>query len=105
MSKVNDRRLQLHEVLCSILGTRNVYFQPPESVKINYPAIVYALDDIENIYADNMLYLSPRKYTVTAITKDPDSDLPNKIAVLPMCRFNRPYKSDNLNHYNFSLYY
>ena len=34
-------RYELHEFLCEILGSRNVYFQPPESVKMKYPAIVY----------------------------------------------------------------
>ena len=31
-----DRRLKLHEELCDILGSRNVYFQPPETVKMKY---------------------------------------------------------------------
>jgi len=36
---MENRRIQLHEILCDVLGTRNVYFQPPESVDMNYPAI------------------------------------------------------------------
>ena len=47
-----DRRLELHEILCGILNTRNAYFQPPESVKMNYPAIVYALSNIKSLYAN-----------------------------------------------------
>ena len=38
-------RYELHEFLCEILGSRNVYFQPPESVKMKYPAIVYERTD------------------------------------------------------------
>ena len=35
-------RLDLQALLEDLLGSRNVYYQPPESVKMNYPAIVYA---------------------------------------------------------------
>lgn len=102
---MENRRLQLHEVLCKILGTRNVYFQPPESIQMNYPAIVYSLDDIENVFANNGIYLSPRRYAVTVIDEDPDSSIVDKFSLLPMCRFNRSYTKDNLNHDVFELYF
>lgn len=102
---MGNRRLQLHEKLCEILGTRHVYFQPPESVQMNYPAIVYGLDDIENTYADDGVYLSTRRYAVTVIDEDPDSPIVDKIALLPMCRWNRHYEKDNLNHDVFKLFY
>lgn len=98
-------RLQLHEELCSILNTRHVYFQPPESVKMKYPAIVYSLDDIKNSYANDGVYLSKRKYLVTVIDGNPDSHIISKVAVLPACRFNRQYTNDNLNYYVFTLSY
>lgn len=101
---MNDR-LKLHELLCTLLESRNVYFQPPESVKMKYPAIVYALDDIENSFANDGVYFSKKRYSVTIITSDPDTDLVDKLAALPLCRFNRHYKSDNLNHYVFILYF
>lgn len=100
-----DRRLQLHEVLCALLGSRNVYFQPPESVKLKYPAIVYSLSDMPSLYANGGVYLTGRKYSVTVIDKDPDSGLPEKAAALPTCKFDRPYKADNLNHWTFTLYF
>lgn len=102
---MENRRLQLHEILCDILGARNVYFQPPESVRMNYPAIVYGLDSIENTYADDGVYLSARRYSVTVIDEDPDSLIVDKVALLSQCRFNRPYTKDNLNHYVFELYF
>lgn len=100
-----DRREQLHEVLCGILKSRNAYFQPPESVRMNYPAIVYELADIPSLYANNRVYLSGQKYTVTLIDKDPESPLVGKVAALPTCKFNRPYQADNLNHWVFTLHY
>lgn len=98
-------RLNLQLLLENLLGSRNVYFQPPESVKMKYPAIVYALEDIDNAYADNGVYSSHRKYSVTVIDEDPDSPFIDVVAALPTCRFNRHYTSDNLNHWVYSLYF
>ena len=81
-----NRRLELHELLCGLLGSRHVYFQPPESVKMRYPAIVYNLDYIENKHADDGVYLSNRRYQVIAIDANPDSELIEKIASLPTCQ-------------------
>lgn len=100
-----NRRLELHELLCGILGTRNVYFQPPESVRMSYPAIVYELSDVPSLYANGGVYLTGRRYAVTAIDKDPDSPLVEKLASLPTSRFDRPFKASNLNHWVFTLYY
>lgn len=98
-------RLELHEVLCNIIGSRNVYYQPPESIKMNYPAIVYSRNDISNKYGDDIPYMQSVSYQVTVIDKDPDSTIVSDIAKLPYCRFNRHFTSDNLNHDVFTLYY
>lgn len=98
-------RLDLQIQLETLLGNSNVYFQPPASVKMKYPAIVYALEDIENKYADDGVYLSHRCYSVTLIDYDPDSSFVHSLAELRTCRFNRYYTKDNLNHWNFSIYY
>jgi hypothetical protein len=96
-------RLELQTLLEEILGSRNVYFQPPESVKMKYPAIVYGLEDIKNTFANDRVYLSKRKYLITVIDEDPDSEIVEKISQLPTCRFNRHFESDNLNHDVFIL--
>ena len=98
-------RLELHEVLCNIIGSRNVYYQPPESIKMNYPAIVYSRNDISNKYGDDIPYIQSVSYQVTVIDKDPDSTIVSDVAKLPYCRFNRHFTSDNLNHDVFTLYY
>lgn len=100
-----EKRLQLHELLCEILGSRNVYFQPPETVMMNYPAIVYALDTIDNKHANGGVYLSNRRYAITVIDDDPDSTIVDRMSTIPLCRFIRSYTSDNLYHYIFELYY
>lgn len=98
-------RLDLQFLLEALLGSRNVYFQPPESVKINYPAIVYGLDDIQNVHADDGVYLSQRRYWIVLIDKNPDSEFVDRIVHLPTCRFDRQYPSENLNNWRFLLYY
>jgi hypothetical protein len=72
---------------------------------MKYPAIVYALDDIENTFANDGVYLSARKYSVTVIDSDPDSSLVGKVASMPTSRFNRYYTKDNLNHDVFEIFF
>lgn len=98
-------REELHSLLVSVAGNRNVYFQPPESIRMSYPAIVYSRSDIRNTFADNDPYAQHRAYEIIVIDKDPESEIVDKISLLPLCRFNRHYKSDNLNHDVFTLYF
>lgn len=98
-------RLKLHELLCEVLGSRNVYFQPGESVRMKYPAIVYSRDDIENIHANNGVYMRSPAYQVIVIDSDPDSEIVDRVSMLPKCTFDRHYTSDNLNHDVFTIYY
>lgn len=106
-----NRRLMLHEQLCKALGCPNrgsecrVYFQPPSTVKMKYPAIVYALDDIQNTFANDGVYLFEKKYSVTVIDTDPDNQIVDSIAGMPTSRFNRYYTKDNLNHYVFEIFF
>lgn len=100
-----ETRLELHDILCGILGTSHVYFQPPESVKMQYPAIVYSRDDIENEHANNGVYIQSTAYQVIVIDRDPDSDIVKKVSMLPKCSFDRHYNSDNLNHDVFTIYF
>jgi hypothetical protein len=99
------RRLQLQQVLETLLGSQNVYFQPPANVQMQYPAIVYRRDDMDTQFAGNAPYRLTVRYQVTVIAQDPDNDIRGKVAKLPMCTFNRAYPADNLNHDVFDLYF
>lgn len=83
----------------------HVYHQPPKSVTMKYPCIVYKLTDLPNEYADNIHYMEYRKYQLTVIDTDPDSLLREKVAQLKWCKFIRSYVSDNLHHFIFELNY
>lgn len=100
-----SRRTDLGLILRSVLGSENVYFQPPESQKMRYPCIRYALDDIHMRSADNVTYFQKRRYAVTLIDKNPDSETVEKLTALPLCSFNRFYTNDNLNHWVFEIFY
>lgn len=98
-------RLDLHTLLEELLGSKNVYFQPPTSVKMKYPAIRYSRSDIDNVHAGNSVYKQNHAYEVIVIYKDPDSMLPMHISQMPLCKFDRHYVADNLYHDVFTLYF
>lgn len=98
-------RLDLQAIFEELLGSRNVYFQPPASVKMQYPAIVYSRNRIDNDHADDSVYRQSLEYEVIVIDSDPDSEIVMKVSQLPCCRFDRHYTADNLNHDVFTLYY
>lgn len=100
-----DRRLKLHEILLKINGGKNVYHQPPESVKMAYDAIRYSRKNIQSRYANNVIYSKMNCYELTVISRDPDCPLVDKILELPYCSFDRQYVVDNLNHFVLTLYY
>ena len=98
-------RLELQSMLETLLGSRNVYFQPPESIKLQYPAIVYSRSNIDNTNADDAMYTQNRSYEVTVIDANPDSSIVDRLSRIPKCRFDRHFSSDNLNHDVFTLYF
>ena len=98
-------RLELQVKLEQLLGSRKVYYQPPEGFKISYPAIIYSRDDIDLTHADNINYKSIKRYNVIVIDKLPDNEVIEKIFELPMSTFDRHYIADGLNHDSITLYY
>lgn len=98
-------RLELQNKLEELLGSRNVYYQPPESLKMEYPAIRYSKKDIDSEYADNIKYSNYNQYEIIVIDKRPDSDVIQKILELPLSSFDRHYVVNNLNHDVIILYF
>lgn len=104
MSQMRENRIELDNLFREILGNDHTYFQPPESIKLRYPCIIYDRD-IRTLHADDLSYLNRCRYEVTVIAQDPDSELPLKVLGLPMCGMDRHFTSDNLHHWVFTLYY
>lgn len=98
-------RMKIQEFLETLIESKNVYFQPPENVKMKYPCVVYRLSSTDDRYADNIKYRYTKRYDVTLITKNPEDWRIECLLKLPMSALNRSYSVDYLNHYVFSLYY
>lgn len=99
------KRLLLQDLLENLLGSSNVYFQPPPNVQMAYPCIVYNRDYGDTEFASNAPYVHTTRYQVTVIDKNPDNATQEKVAMLPMCLRNRFFTKDNLNHDVFTLYF
>lgn len=94
---MNDR-LILQTVLENIMQSRNVYYQPPNNFKMNYPAIKYSLNMLGSKNANNEKYFRTKEYVLTIMDKNPDSNIPMKLLKLPYTTFDRQYVVDGLYH-------
>lgn len=94
---------ELQKVLENLFENKNVYYQAPG--QMDYPAITYEIDDIENTHANNLTYRISRRYKITVIDRLPDNPVIDKLLDLPMCSYDRHYVADNLNHDVLTLYY
>jgi len=103
-------RLVLHEKFIGILGTKGqpisrVYFQPPSTITMEYPCIIYTRSKRKDFFSNNGLYLGMKQYLVTIVDKNPDSLLPDKVMAISYCSFNAHFAKDSLNHDVYTLYY
>ena len=98
-------RLELHETLKTLLGSGNVYYQPPESIKMQYDAIRYSKKNIRYKYANDAKYSMRDCYELIVISKKPDNPVVKKLLALPYCSYDRSYVGDNLYHDVLTIYY
>lgn len=85
-----------------------VFFQPPASVRLTYPCIVYEISRAHITYSLDMPYIITNQYSLTYVTKDPDDALEaieKIIRAFPMISHDRSYVAENLYHEVFSLFY
>lgn len=99
------QRLQLQSLLETLLGSRNVYFQPPPTVRLQYPCIIYNRENIDTTFAANKPYQHTKRYQITVIDRDPDSIIHQKVGDLPMSSYDRFFTADNLNHDVYNLFF
>ena len=98
-------RLELQSKLEELLGSNNVYYQPPSSVGMKYPAIRYSKASIDSKHANNKKYLNKTLYDIIVIDHVPDNPVIEKLLELPYSEFDRSYPTNNLNHDVIKLYY
>jgi hypothetical protein len=56
-------------------------------------------------YADNIPYRNKTRYSVTLMSRTPNTDVLDKLATLPMCTYERFFEADNINHDVFNIYF
>lgn len=69
-----------------------------------YPCIIYKRNNADTVFAGNAPYRYTLQYQVIVIDRNPNSDIPKKVAALPMSVFNRFYTAEDLNHDVFNVY-
>lgn len=106
LSIIEQRRLCLQQRLESIDKVKEAYFQPPENLQMEFPCIVYERDGGNTIYASNSPYRFVRRYSVTVIDADPDSEIPDLLAMeFPMIRTSNVFITGGRYHHKFTLYH
>jgi len=101
----SQSRTKLHKILKDTSGLERVYFQPPATIKMEYPCIVYSLVSRDTKFADNLPYSNKKRYKIMCMDTDPDSEIADKIATLPYCITETRYTVDNLYHDVLYLYF
>lgn len=103
---MNDR-ISFRDRLEEVVGEGiKLYFQPPEGLKLTFPCIVYEMANVEIKKADNSPYIGHKRYTVTVIDKNPDSDIyMNILNGFEHAKYSNTFKSDNFYHYVISIYW
>lgn len=98
-------RTELQDYLENLLGSRNVYYQPPASLQMRYPAIVYKRNPARNRHSEDNVYLQNDSYELTVISRDPDIPVVVELSRLPLCRWDARYVGENLYHDRFTLFW
>ena len=99
-------RLKLQEELEEMLKSDNVYYQPPESLKLRFPCIVYKKLRGYTRYANDMPYTFQQPYELTYIHSDPDSPIVDELAMkYQTIRHINAFVSGNRYHDVYELRY
>lgn len=100
---------ELHEVLSGLVppedGQVPVYIQPGLSTKLTYPCIIVERSSSWTQHADDIKYVSKKRYLITVIDRAPDSTIPDLVEALPHTRFDRFAIRDGLNHFYLELFF
>ena len=83
----------------------NVYFQPDKDEAMEYPCIVYEIDDDFALMADNGPYSLFDRYQVTLLDLNPDSPVKRRLRSIQHSSFSRHFATSGLNHDVFVIYH
>lgn len=74
-----DRRLDLQMQLEALCSPYMVYYQPPESFRLDFPCAVYRRSDVDMEYANNHGYILTERYELTWLHLDPDDGMVERL--------------------------
>ena len=69
------KRVDIQEKFKFLLGSNNVYYQPPANLRMKYPAIVYSLDGLDVKRFDNTRLINKNCFSVTHIYRNESENL------------------------------
>lgn len=101
---LEQKRLRLHNKLKSVSGLNNLYYSPPEGMRMKFPCIVYDLAGSPTSHADNLPYARNLEWTIKIFDEDPDSPIASIFFEQPKCRFDRTISADGMIQFIFTLY-
>lgn len=102
-----SERVELQRMLKGLFPNAqeaHVYFQPPESVKLVYPCMVYKLSDMPQLWANNLPYHWEHAYELTYISRDANDPMVEKLIALRETKFVRYFSADNLHHFVYIIF-
>lgn len=94
----------LLHLLRKAVDHNRVYFQPPENLRMDYPAVVFHLSRNKSVHASDGRFKDSQEYTVTLITEDPQPDVLDAILDIPYTTLESTYVSKGMNHFVFTTY-
>ena len=95
----------MQTTLEEMLGNENVYYNPPENIKLKYDCIVYSKKEIRTRRANDSVYSKDNCYEGIVIALEPDPEVLDKLLELPYFSLGQFYIASNLYHYPFTIYY
>lgn len=108
MDQLVTKRRELQTKLETLLGTKNIYFQPPENIKLKYPCFIYERSPVYTLKADDTTYLVRGHYSVTYIDTRVEKCMEMMSKILTSFEHisvERSFVSDGLYHDVYNLYY
>ena len=108
MANGHERWEDVRDILYTINNTKNVYYDPPTSIQMKFPCFRFNMNNTDVKFADNFAYLRTKRWTVTYITRDVEDIDPvvkGMLDTFKYCSQETQFKSDNLQHVVFNLYY
>lgn len=70
---------------------------------MHYPCIVYNLSRMVPVSADNLSYRVNQQYDVQYITREPEVDIPMKLAYAKRFTAGQHFVADGMHHFNYSV--